>query len=222
MTDERLADEVAGYRPVSGLAVAALLAGGGSALVLFTSLAAVLPLLAIAMAGAALVDLRRHEGRRAGRPLALIGLALAIGFSAQAVAAAIVKERIVRGRASATARAWVDAIREERFADALSLCGPTALPLPLRESQGPPPPGGDRQAAFESLPSVAAVRGCRAASPPILLRRGSAADAWVARVVLDGCDRAGEAVTLRLGPQLVTRDGGAVERWLVTGLDVTD
>lgn len=222
MTDERRADEVAEYRPVSGLAVASLVAGAGSALVLFTPLAAVLPLLAMAMAATALADLHRHEGRRVGRPLALVGLALAIGFSAQALGGWFAKEWIVHGRATATARAWVDAVREERFADAMSLCGPTALPPPLRDPQGPPPPQGDRQVAFETFPPVVAVAACRTAAPQIVVRRGSAADAWVARVVLDGCGRSGGAITLRLGPQLVTRDGSALERWLVTGVEIAD
>ena len=84
MTEAGAADELAGERPVSGLAVAALLAGCGSALVLFTSLAAMLPLVAMLLAAVALIDLSRSEGRRVGRGAALVGLALAIGFAAQA------------------------------------------------------------------------------------------------------------------------------------------
>ena len=50
MTEAEGADELSGYRPVSGLAVAALLAGCGSVLVLLTSLAAMLPLVAVVLA----------------------------------------------------------------------------------------------------------------------------------------------------------------------------
>jgi hypothetical protein len=89
MPHATLSDDMAGYRPVSGLAVAAVIVGLGSALVLFTPLAAMMPLVAVALAVAALRDLERAEGRRVGRPLALAGLALAIGFAIQGLAATL-------------------------------------------------------------------------------------------------------------------------------------
>ena len=105
MTQEPDSDEMAGYRPVSPLAVATLVAGAASALVLVTPLAAMIPLVALALAVAALADLRRAEGKRAGRPLALIGLALAVGFAAQAFTAGVIDSWIARTRAAAAADA---------------------------------------------------------------------------------------------------------------------
>ena len=104
-------DELTEYRPVSPLAVAALVAGLGSVLVLFTPLAAMLPLVAIALAVVALADFGRSEGRKVGRWAALMGLALAVGFVCQAVATAWADHMIARGRAVATATTWLDAVR---------------------------------------------------------------------------------------------------------------
>lgn len=220
MADGQLAGEIAGYRPVSGLAVAALFAGCGSALVLFTSLAAVLPLVAVVMAGAALVDLRRAEGRRVGRPLALVGLALAIGFTSQAIAAGVVDAWIARGRAAATVAAWIDAVREERFADAAGLCIPAALPA----AGGEPLPGEgiDRLAAFRALRPVAAVAACGDARPPVAVSRGPAGAGWIARIDLAPCGRPGTVVTIQVEPRTAVRGPGTVDRWLVTGLASAD
>jgi hypothetical protein len=221
MTDTGAADESAGYRPVSGLAVAALLAGCGSALVLFTSLAAMLPLVAVVIAAVALVDLTRSEGRRVGRPAALVGLALAIGFGAQAASGFVVDRWVGGQRALATATAWIDAVREARFADAVGLCSPLALPPTGRDPAQPQPTEATRAAAFQGLPAVAAVTACgRAARPTISVRKDATeAAVWIASVELAPCGRPGEVVTLRVEPRAATRGREPVERWLVTGFE---
>lgn len=222
MAEDRSAGDLGGYRPVSGRAVAALLAGCGSALVLFTSLAAVLPLLAVVMAAAALADLRREEGRRAGRPLALAGLALAIGFSAQAIAAAVIDGWIMGGRASATAMAWVDAVRQGRFTDAAGLCSPAALPGPGGDPFAAGVSREDLQAAFRDAPAVMSVAACGEVRPPVTVSRSPAGDGgWIARVDLASCGLEGGSVTLRVAARTAARGRGTVERWLVTGFDLT-
>lgn len=76
-------DESTGdYRPVSRLAVAALAAGAVSALALTSQFAWVLPLVAIGIAVAALADVNRAGGGKAGGLAAVAGLALAVGFGA--------------------------------------------------------------------------------------------------------------------------------------------
>lgn len=218
---EQERDEAAGYRPVSGLAVAALIAGCGSALVLFTSLAAVVPLVAIALAGAALVDLKRSAGRRVGRPLALAGLALAVGFTAQAAGGAFVERWIAGRRASATARAWIEAVGEKRFGDAIGLCSPAALPATGRDPFDPPPSDAERLAAFQTLPAVAAVAACGQTPPAVVTGRvPSGEDAWLVRVELDSCDAGGEIVQLAVEPRSAARGRQPVERWLVTGFEL--
>lgn len=219
MTEVGVADELAGERPVSGLAVAALLAGCGSALVLFTSLAAMLPLVAIVLAAVALVDLARAEGRRVGRGAALAGLALAIGFAAQAASSFVVDRWIGGRRAAATAVAWIDAVREARVADAIGLTSPGALPPRGHDPTRPEPTASDLAAAFTSLPAVAAVAACgREDRPEITVRRDVAeAAVWVAEIDLTACGRSGGAVRLFVEPRTTIRGRDAVERWLVTG-----
>jgi hypothetical protein len=224
MTEARAADELAGERPVSGLAVAALLAGCGSALVLFTSLAAMLPLVAVVLAVVAIGDLARSEGRRVGRSAALVGMALAIGFAAQ-VASGFVVDRWIGGRrAAATVAAWTDAVREARFADAIGLCSPGALPSRGHDHSHAEPPTADATAEFKSLPAVSAVAACGPESRPAITVRRDVAEAavWVAEAELSSCGRSGGAVRLLVGPRTTTRGRAAVERWLVTGFELVE
>lgn len=223
MTDEQFTGEVAGYRPVSGLAVGALLAGCCSGLVLFSSLAAVVPLVAIVMAAAALAELKRVEGRRVGRLAALGGLALAVGFSAQAIVGGLVDRWIAGRRAEATARVWIDAVRQERFAEALGLSSPRAVSVagPVRDSFGPPPDEAERLAALRDLPPVVALAACGDSRPPVSVERDPAVErGWLARATLDGCGRDNAVVKLRVEPTLSARGRELVDRWLVTSFEV--
>jgi hypothetical protein len=208
---------------VSGLAVAALIAGCGSALVLFTSLAAVVPLLAIVMALTALADLRRSEGRRVGRPAALAGLALAIGFTAQAAAAAAIERWLAGRRAAATAGAWIEAVGEERFADAIGLCTAAALPDFRRDPFEPPPSEAERLAAFRAMPAVATVAGCSTIRTPVAVERDPGIEAgWLARAAVADCGRDGGTLILRVEPRLSSRGRQPIERWLVTSVELQD
>ena len=215
-------NELAGERPVSGLAVAALLVGCGSVLVLFTSLAAMVPLVAIVLAVAALGDLARSEGRRVGRGAALAGLALAIGFAAQAGSGFVVDRWIGGRRAAATAAAWTDAVREARFADAIGLCSPGALPSRGHDPSHAEPAAADATAEFKSLPAVTAIAACgREARPAITVRRDVAeAAVWLAEVELSNCGHSGRAVRLLVEPRTTTRGRAVVERWLVSGFEL--
>lgn len=207
-------DELAGYRPVSALAVAALVAGCGSAVVLLTPLAAAVPLVAAALALVALADIRRSAGRKAGRPAALVGLALALGFAAQAAADAAVTRWIVRRRAVAAATAWIDAVRAGRLADAVTITSPLAIPLPRRDPHVAEPAPGDLAAALAAVPAVQAVSGCAGQRPGIVAVAPGDAGGWTVRADLTPCGRAGTVVRLDLEARL---ERGAVERWRVTG-----
>jgi hypothetical protein len=218
MADDASLGELAGYRPVSGLAVAALVAGCGSALVLFTPLAAVLPLVAGVLALVALADLRRSEGRRVGRVAALAGLALAIGFTAQAIAGGMVDHWIAGRRARATALAWIDAVREERFTDAIGLCSPAALPATGRDPFTPAPDEAERQTSFVAMPAVAALAACGEARPTVTSSRSSTGEAaWLVRVNLAACPAGSGALQVEVAARPATRGRTPVERWLVTG-----
>jgi len=218
-------DELAGYRPVSPLAVAALACGASAVLVLVTPLAAMLPLIAVMLAVVALVDLRRSEGKRAGRPLALAGLALALGFAAQAAAAGFVHGWIARQRAGVAAEAWIDAVRDGRMADALAMCGPGGFSLPADVAAAPEPPTpAVREEAFRSVPAVQAVSACGTVRPEVIRvdRRTGAGDddAWKVSADLSACGGPGGTLRIDVAARSETGQRGTVERWLVVGLDV--
>jgi hypothetical protein len=128
------AGDATAYRPVSMLAVAAALAGVASSLALTTPMLWALPLVGVGLALAGLADVARPGAEKAGRMLALAGLALSVGFGAQAVTSAIVSRRIVEARAVATANAWIDAIREGRLADARAMANRTTRRITMRRS----------------------------------------------------------------------------------------
>lgn len=221
--DEPTGDEVSDYRPVSPLAVAALVCGGASVLVLVTPLAAMLPLFAVALAVAAFADLRRSEGKRAGQPLVLIGLALALGFTAQALAGAMLDGWIARQRAVAVATAWIAAVSEERWPDALAMCGPHTYSLPHEVMVGSEPPSPTaREEALRATAAVVAIEACGNERPSVLgvQRAAMSEPAWNVRADLAACGAAGRHLRLAVAPRSETGPWGTRERWLVVGLDV--
>ena len=119
-------DTLAGYRPVSRLAVAAAVVGCASALALVSPLFWMLPIMGAAVAWAALVDVGRREAPKAGRLVALAGLALSLGFGAQAVSGVATAEWLARGRAEAAVRFWLEAVAAGRLDDARAMCAPDA------------------------------------------------------------------------------------------------
>lgn len=153
------------YRSISGLAVAAVAAGVLSAGCLVSPALWVVPLVAIALAVAALREIGREGSVKVGRLPAILGLALAVGFGMQSVSYLAVTDWFVRARAAAAAREFVRAARESRFADARDMCGATALP-PSRETGYGVSGGLDQSdsssavSAFASLPAVALLSRC--------------------------------------------------------------
>ncbi len=209
-------DATSNYRPVSRLAVVAFAAGCTSSLVLITPLAAMLPIVAIALAAAALADIRRSEGHTVGRWIALAGLALAVGFASQAASAALTETMIVRQRAIATATAWVDAVRTGRVADAIAVSSQRALPAGVDTRHGPPPGPEVKVEAFREMPAVKAVAACGTTALTIA-SVDRADDGWLIRISLAGCGSSGDLLIF-VAPRLVTRAGRAVEEWLVNDL----
>lgn len=207
-------DDATDYRPVSRLAVAALVAGGCSALALVTRFAWMLPLLGVGLAAAALLDVSRPGRPKAGRLMALGGLALAAGFGAQAVSDSVVDRWLTARRASAAAAFWLDAVREGRWVDALSICGPGVLPAAAPSPGAGPPAAEDRADEFAALPAVMAVTACGAtARPTIMSAVPDAGDGWLVRIGLTAC---GRSETLRLLLAATTdAAAGGVERWRV-------
>ncbi len=186
-------DEVAGYLPVSRLAVAAAGLGGISALALASPVFWVLPLVAIGIAVAALRDVARPQAPKAGRLAAVAGLALAAGFGAQAVAAKATTRSITSARAGAAARLWFDTIHEQRLSDARSMCG------------------------FDAADAVDAVAGCGASGRAEVIgtAAGESAGIWLVRAKVGSC-----TIEITLEPMPATWQGRPGERWTITKADV--
>jgi hypothetical protein len=219
-----------GYRPVSGLAVASLVAGVASALALVSPFFWVLPLFGLVIAVAGLVDTKREAAPKAGRFAAIAGLALSVGFGTQAVSYRAARGWIDRSRAEAVAEAWVAAVREGRLDDARSMCGPGGLPPARSMEPFGGPRGGDEEAtvsaeeAFAAMPAVAALAAC-GESPPATLRLVSAGDTALPRWELEATAAcgAGESAAVRIA--VARDDSGAaitVDRWLVIGHELID
>ena len=221
--------ETSGYRPVSRLAVAALVAGAASSLALTTPLLWILPLVGVAVAAAALADVARPGAEKAGRAAALAGLALAIGFGVQAVSSKAVAHWLTRGRVVAVTNAWLDAVAEGRLADARSMLGPDVLPPadPFGHG-GAAHPGhdhaghdhGDEDAAVADLPAVKAIRACGPGAERTVECTGrdeEMSEQWGARLRLEPC-AGGQpvALSLQLVPSVVRDRRGSVERWTIT------
>jgi hypothetical protein len=186
--------EEGGYRPVSGPAVAAMVAGVLSAAALVNPFFWVVPLLGIGLACLGLADTGRPGAEKAGRTLALTGLALAVGFGTQAVSAAAAQRWIVRSRAQAAAGLWVTAVRDGRHDDARSMCLPEAVP---------------------QIDTIAARIGGCAGEPTLSAISSPADEASGGRSVRAAFASCGIAFDIHLVPTDVVRQEGTVERWMV-------
>jgi len=184
----------AGYRPVSTLAIGALVLGALSGLALVSPFFFVVPLVAVAVAVAALADVERDGATKAGRLAAVAGLALAAGFGAQAITSGVVAGSIASGRARAAAEIFVQAVREGRQADAEAMCGP------------------------EAREQVARLVACIGESPSARTRAGDEPGTWVVEIAPAG--RQGCTARLVLAPTAGLQQGAAIERWLVMSCDV--
>lgn len=211
-------DDQVTYRPVSTLAVLALVAGCLSALALSTQVLWVVPLLAAGLAIVAVRDTATGTPPKAGRGLALIGLALAVGFGCQAIGFAAADHWIGRNRAVETAIGWREAVRGGRWAEAHGFCAPAALPAtndPFAEAgQEPHDHAGEHShdheeneddspalEAFRQLPSVALVKDCGQVAVADCRRDDAyAVGGWRVTLALSDCE--GPVVTGR--PQQLT------------------
>jgi hypothetical protein len=203
------------YRPVSPLAVAALAAGAFSAVALVTRFAWVVPLGGVALAVAALAEV--------GRPVALAGLALSLGFGGQAVTTAVVDRWILRHRAVTAAGIWIDAVREGRSAEALGVSAAALLRSPGGPGEERPEGVDERLARFAALPSVQAVTACRGTRPRVTaaVPLGTDDGAWAVRASLDDCEEpGGGTIRLIVLPKMVTSGKARVERWTIAAVDL--
>jgi len=215
------AGETIGYRPVSRFALAAAAAGVLSSLALTTPLLWLIPLLGIALAILGLADVARPGAEKAGQAAALLGLALSVGFGAQAVTAAVVSHTITQSRVRGVASLWLDALRENRLADAESMLAPELLSSTHPDHSGNE--DGD-EPTIGSLPAVMAIRSCGDAAGRTVESTGrdeKTGEQWGVRVRLSPCQDGGTVeVQLQLKPELVNEPTQRVERWTISQIDL--
>jgi hypothetical protein len=199
-----MTDDLPGYRPVSRLAVGAVAAGVASSLAVVSPFFWVVPLLGAALAWLGLADVRRPGAEKVGRVAALVGLALSIGFGAQAISAAAAARWMEASRGQTAVRFWLEAIREGRSADAITMCVPEAA------------------AAVERV--AAAMHGqnaaCRVAARVVgaseHVPRGIAVRATIT------CPAAADGkrtMTIHVAPETSTQRGQPIEHWMITRCD---
>jgi len=204
-------DQPSDYRPVSPLAVAALLLGCCSAVAVFTRATWFVPLVGVLTATVALAEVSRPLAARVGRLPALAGLALSLGFGAQAVTQAVAGRWIDRTRAIVTAETWIDAVCSDRLNDALAASSPSIL----QPTAGPgAEEHADRAARLAELPAVRTLaEGAPAVTSAWPL--GSDDKAWGVNVAVGN-----RTVTLVVIPRSNASARGVVERWTIASAGI--
>lgn len=247
-TDSHSADwaSVPGYRPVSLLAIATAVAGVASGLAVVSPALWVIPLLTLALAVMALKDVAPRPGesaedgagaddpapsgpaadRKTGRWMALLGLALAIGFGTQSAVSFVVGRSVMRSRAEASARMFIDMVRKERMADAIKCCLPQVTPpSSARGMSGPPTPEAQTRAAEASLRGMEVIRAIQkcGGDAPVEIRcvgpETRLQDAWVLEVRIGPCAE-GKPLKIKMLMQSrqVTRGKRPYDNWMVGGI----
>ena len=226
--------ETISYRPVSRLAVAAAVVGLLSSLALTTPLLWILPLVGVALAVVGLTDVARSGAEKAGRAAALVGLALSVGFGAQAVTTSVASRWIMENRSRAVVHAWLDALGENRLADARSMIAPHLLARTESDDHGHADPGhgepghshhpGEEAGSIDSLPAVQAILRCGTAAVRDVRSTGrdeESGERWCVRVRLGPCGDGG-AVDLRLelAPVVANEPKRRAERWTIVKIDL--
>jgi len=226
--------ETISYRPVNRLAVAAAVLGVLSSLALTTPLLWILPLAGTLLAVVGLADVMRAGAEKAGRVAALVGLALSVGFGAQAVTTTVVSRRIMENRSRAVVHAWLDALGENRLADARSMVAGHLLPPAdsIDHRHGKPGHGepghshhpGEEAGAIDSLPVVQAILRCGSAAARDVRSTGrdeESGERWCVRARLGPCGDGGTVdLLLELVPIVAKEPTQRVERWTIAKIDL--
>jgi len=203
-----------------------------SAAAVFGSVFWMLPLVGVCLAVVALRDLARPDSPKVGRLAAIAGLALAVGFGTQGVAATGVSQWLRERRVEQAAGVFVDAVRQGRTTAARRMLADDQL---YALSGGMVGGEDDNEAVdmrvvesrFEKLPAVSAIRDCGRGATPRITCRGyrpdsrEAKDGWLVDLVLAPCGSGGESlVRLELRLDMRRAAAGLVERWNVSKLEL--
>ena len=170
MSVSQAEDRIEEYHPISTLAVLALVAGCCSVLALMSQVLWVIPILAGGLSVAAIMDTSVRSSHKAGRGIALIGLALSVGFGAQSFTVFSVNAWIDHSRARETVSQWHQAIRAGEWDVVHGFCVPGLLPSEEEEFDDPNNNGHQHDSvesrksseikALQELPAVRSLAAC--------------------------------------------------------------
>jgi hypothetical protein len=142
MPSEHPDPELAGYRPVNGWAIAALLLGFAAPLAFADPLLWWVPLVGIAIAIVALARMRRSDLPTVGRKAAIFGLILSAVVAAAAPARYLTRNYWLVARSEVLANQWFERIRDGQTQAAFDLMFHAAA-----RHVAPPPHDGSTAAA---------------------------------------------------------------------------
>ena len=227
-------DVVPGYRPVSVLAVFALLAGILSATAVFSPALLLAPLIASALSVVALKDVsargdgdeRGEEDRKTGRWFALAGLALAVGFGMQSVATSLTQRTVAFRRAEASAAMFLEMVREDRLGEAVKTCLPQVIPpmgMGIGAKATPDVQERQAEASLAGMEIIQQIRKCGSAATTTLRCVGAEVrfpDSWAVVVVISPCEGRSKPLEIRMLMQSkpVTRGQRMFDNWMVAGI----
>ena len=104
-------DELAQYRPISPLAIIALLVGLASGIAIFHNLLWLVPLIGVVLSAVALKQTAPPDAIATGRTAAIIGLALSVLFGVMAITTTVIEKRLVDKQAVEFASGWLNIAR---------------------------------------------------------------------------------------------------------------
>jgi hypothetical protein len=222
---------VDGYRPVSGMAVAALVMGVLSIAAVFHSGFWPLPVLGAVFAAVSLRQLSQPDSLAIGRTAASIGLGLSLFLAALAPVESMTRTWIKNRRAEHVATRWADAVLGGKILDAHSLIMPlNRLNAPGEEEEVSHGMLDSRlvEEAYKRKREVAAILRCGSA------KRQSAAlreyvpeskaheEVWIIRIVIEPCSSGPLTLEVEVESGLIPQAGSWLEQWYVKKVTVVD
>lgn len=224
------ADHVEGdaaYRPVSPLAVLGLVLALASPLALVTAWLLPLPIVAAVVCWAATADVRRSEGTKTGRGIALAGLAIALMVLGAMQGRDAVAQRLHADAAAPVAKAFLENLRAGELAAAHELTLGRRLRQPTTAAAevfyAEDPDAKKRLADFESNPAISRL--LAGGDPPRLveqaratpLRHGLLSMLWSYELPAHGD---APSALLRLELRRSVNRGSGVASWKVADFDL--
>jgi len=229
LSDDELA--VDGYRPVSGMAVAAVVMGVLSIAAWFHPGFWFVPVLGVVLAVVALRQLAQPDSILIGRTAAIVGLGLSLFLAALAPTESVTRTWIKNRRAEHVAARWADAVLEGKILDAHSLLMPFArLNMPAEEGDVSQGLFDSRslEEAYKREREVAAILGCNAAKRQSASLREYVSESkvheevWIVRIVIEPCNSGPLTLDVEVEAALIPKDGGWFEQWYVKKVKVVD